>query len=48
MRDGILVDNGGFNSHGVAVYWKDGALYTKFVKPNGDTWTVSDKYFSYS
>lgn len=40
VKDGVLIDNGGFSSHGIAVYWQDSKLITKFKKPNGDTWIV--------
>lgn len=47
VNDGTLIDNGGYNSHGVAVYWQNGKLITKFVRPNGFTWIVSDNILQY-
>lgn len=41
INDGVIINNGGWKSHGVAVFWKNNALHTKFVHPNGLTWEVS-------
>lgn len=42
VKDGILIDNGGYSSHGIAIYWENNKLITKFKKPDGETWMVSD------
>ena len=38
--DGIIVDNGGLNKHGIAIYWKNNALHTDFIMPDGRAWRV--------
>lgn len=41
IKDGVLVDGGGYRSSGMAVYWEDNRLKTKFKKKDGETWIVS-------